>query len=391
MWLYLLGVLSDDKSECVSRCNACGPSECSSLPGQEMTSVRSKYLEYDSLDKHNAYLEKRIRNESARYYQRKLIARPPPGRTLARSSQRLTSRARSSGIQTDPKGMTPHSYRKGPALDPPSGQPSTVTTMNRGPNRVDTGQSRMLAGIMGSSSVLSSTSASINDEEDILIDPEAASAGEMKRFCMAVENIVCAHLNRWKWKEGGEIMQSDVPLSQDSTTDAARSASSLSNGGKSGSQYSLTGSTQRDAGEEEHRMLSSPKNGSDGHTTRSRASTVSSTSSSGSRHAQENRPSIASKPKKSPALFPSLPKEYQWAHRPVELSATSTLFTLDSATLHGDQHSGQLVEPDYHPDLILLCSPFVKCIRVEAGMYFAFEKLMSMRGERRKERKQNEP
>ncbi len=34
VWLYLLGVLSDDK-------------------GQEMTSVRSKYLEYEALDKHN--------------------------------------------------------------------------------------------------------------------------------------------------------------------------------------------------------------------------------------------------------------------------------------------------------------------------------------------------
>jgi hypothetical protein len=50
-----------------------------------MTSVRSKYLEYEQLDKHNAVLEKRIRPECARYYQRRLIKRSPPGRGLART------------------------------------------------------------------------------------------------------------------------------------------------------------------------------------------------------------------------------------------------------------------------------------------------------------------
>lgn len=53
-------------------------------PGQEMTSVRSKYMEYDSLDKQSALYEKRIRSEAARYYQRRLIPRPPPGRKFGR-------------------------------------------------------------------------------------------------------------------------------------------------------------------------------------------------------------------------------------------------------------------------------------------------------------------
>jgi len=37
--------------------------------------------------------------------------------------------------------------------------------------------------------------------------------------------------------------------------------------------------------------------------------------------------------------------------------------------------------PEFHVALIHLCSPFVKCVRVEAGMYFAFERLMTMLGE----------
>lgn len=44
--------------------------------GQEMTSVRSKFLEYDSLDKDHPFLEKRIRVECKRYYQRRLTHRP---------------------------------------------------------------------------------------------------------------------------------------------------------------------------------------------------------------------------------------------------------------------------------------------------------------------------
>lgn len=45
---------------------------------------------------------------------------------------------------------------------------------------------------------------------------------------------------------------------------------------------------------------------------------------------------------------------------------------------------GQLnafVTPEFHVALIHLCAPFVKCVRVEAGMYFAFERLMTMLGE----------
>ena len=33
---------------------------------------------------------------------------------------------------------------------------------------------------------------------------------------------------------------------------------------------------------------------------------------------------------------------------------------------------------EFHPALVYLCAPFVQCVRVEAGMYFAFEKLMTL-------------
>lgn len=34
----------------------------------------------------------------------------------------------------------------------------------------------------------------------------------------------------------------------------------------------------------------------------------------------------------------------------------------------------------FHPSLVYLCAPFVQCIQAEAGMYFTFERLMSMLG-----------
>ena len=334
-----------------------------------MTSVRSAYMEYDSLDKHNSYLEKRIRNESARYYQRKLIARPPPGRTLARSSQRLPSRLYASSKRYNVNGSISTASAEDYSSDVSNGKGAAASssTMNRGPNRVDTGQSRMLAGIMGGSSVLDSSSISTTEDEELLMDPEAAAGSEMKRFCVAVEHVVCAHLNRWRWKEGNEIMRDDSPSKR-------KPAGSIGRGSSPSSNQHPIGNINIDQEDDEDSLVN---------ISRSRASTISSTASSVDTHSQHSsvkQGNGTSTTGKGANLFPLLPKEYQWAHQPAEVSATSTLFTLDSASPHGDQQFGQLVQPDYHPDLILLCSPFVKCIRVEAGMYFAFEKLMSMRG-----------
>jgi hypothetical protein len=332
-----------------------------------MTSVRSAYMEYDSLDKHNSYLEKRIRNESARYYQRKLIARPPPGRTLARSSQRLPSRLYASSRTggSNLKSSNDGEFSNG------ANSSASSSTMNRGPNRVDTGQSRMLAGIMGGTSILDSSAITTEEDEELLMDPEAAAGSEMKRFCVAIEHIVCAHLNKWRWKDNS--IRDEMPSSNDTSYSKGKTKSSASS--DHNGQIVAAVAVQDDI---------TTLDEINGHISRSRASTTSSTTSyddPNSQHPPVKQSNGTGSGSKGAHLFPLLPKEYQWAHLPAEVSATSTLFTLDSASIHGDEQVGQYVQPDYHPDLILLCSPFVKCIRVEAGMYFAFEKLMSMRGE----------
>lgn len=53
VWLYLLGVLSADKS-------------------QEMTTVRNKFLEYESVSKRIPFVEKQVRTEVLRYYRQRL-------------------------------------------------------------------------------------------------------------------------------------------------------------------------------------------------------------------------------------------------------------------------------------------------------------------------------
>lgn len=42
--------------------------------------------------------------------------------------------------------------------------------------------------------------------------------------------------------------------------------------------------------------------------------------------------------------------------------------------------SNNLELDEFHPSLVYLCAPFAQCVRAEAGMYFAFEKLMAMIG-----------
>ena len=47
-----------------------------------------------------------------------------------------------------------------------------------------------------------------------------------------------------------------------------------------------------------------------------------------------------------------------------------------------ETHYAAVAYPNkFHPALVYLCAPFVQCIKVEAGMYFAFEKVMRMIGE----------
>lgn len=53
-----------------------------------------------------------------------------------------------------------------------------------------------------------------------------------------------------------------------------------------------------------------------------------------------------------------MPREYEWSPQ-VSLAPVKSV-------------------SDFHPALVYLCAPFVQCVRVEAGMYFAFERLMTL-------------
>ncbi len=75
VWLYLLGVLAADKS-------------------QEMTSVRSKFLEYEGMHKANPLIGRAIEAEAASFFRRKIAYRPPPDRRLLKSSHKLAGRVR---------------------------------------------------------------------------------------------------------------------------------------------------------------------------------------------------------------------------------------------------------------------------------------------------------
>lgn len=392
VWLYLLGVLSDDK-------------------GQEMTSVRSKYLAYEALDKHNPALEKRIRSECQRYYQKRLGTRPPPGRTLMRSSASVLSRrpagfstsalatnaassvslARDFSIDssTSSQNLTPSSHADGTQFAI-SGSNATnlATTMlnaiDRGPNRVNDGRIHALGGIIGESGVSAAMDAD---------DPDAAAALELKRFGRSVENIICAFMNRCA---AAEIER------RQAAHDASESASSTRSseaGGKTFLSSHVVDSrhtdrsrgraqTEREAEQDvcgsSKSIESSIANGLstdvdrvacatggapplDGYVhahssgasslSRSRAASLSSASNGGTSGVVAVRSNISMEE----AVRSRMPREYEW--EPQVQHTTSG--ACDTAA-------------EFHPALVYLCAPFVQCVRVEAGMYFAFEKLMTL-------------
>lgn len=155
-------------------------------------------------------------------------------------------------------------------------------------------------------------------------DPEAAAAQELKRFTGCVENVICAYLNRYSWK-------------------AESAAHEL-------------GEDVIDEGE-----------GALGRT--------------------GSGPSVAPSGFESVSPNPTPPSSISSVQRDLDLQQFDLL---DEARLAREREVNRQVQRrplpgnqrDFHPALVYLCAPFVRCVRVEAGMYFAFEKLMSMIGER---------
>ncbi|TKY88289.1 hypothetical protein EX895_002641 [Sporisorium graminicola] len=392
VWLYLLGVLSDDK-------------------GQEMTSVRSKYLAYEALDKHNPALEKRVRSECQRYYQKRLGTRPPPGRTLMRSSKSVLSRkpggfsAAAIGAGANGTGGillsrdfslngSSAQSTSGSGLlmgdGPPNASALATTTLNgsdRGPNRVNDGRIHALGGIIGESGVSAAMDAD---------DPDAAAALELKRFGRSVENIICAFMNRCAAAETARRQASQ------GTNDAGPSAPGLqrSSGTATNGNTSTTASegargrleNTKDAEEDPFRSSKTAESSGNGsglftevdaigaavgstlarhgqHSSgtssrsRSRAGSMGSTSNNGAAVGASSNAVLTGRSGTSveDAVRSRMPREYEWQPQ-VDHSTGGT--------------SGTAAE--FHPALVYLCAPFVQCVRVEAGMYFAFEKLMML-------------
>lgn len=410
VWLYLLGVLSDDK-------------------GQEMTSVRSKYLAYEALDKHNPALEKRVRSECQRYYQKRLGTRPPPGRTLMRSSRSVLSRrpggfsaagqgssstsgvllgreyslevsssSQSLSVSGSSIGDGPHSSM--PGANATSLTPTTLDGSDRGPNRVNDGRIHALGGIIGESGVSAAMDAD---------DPDAAAALELKRFGRSVENIICAFMNRCASAEAARrraaaTVSNDTALAMQGSssgtqrgTDAWGNASSTHKGetrlgeGSRGRTYQQREAEQAQWEDDPFRSGKSGEGTSGNNLFHDTDGTASTSASSSSRHGHghghnsgtssrsrsragslsnasngagsgsSGGPSGRNHMSLEDGVRSRMPREYEWQPQ----------------INHGTGGSSDIAA-EFHPALVYLCAPFVQCVRVEAGMYFAFEKLMML-------------
>ncbi|PWZ01846.1 hypothetical protein BCV70DRAFT_185391 [Testicularia cyperi] len=364
VWLYLLGVLSDDK-------------------GQEMTSVRSKYLAYEAIGKHNPALEKRIRSECSRYYQKRLGVRPPPGRSLIRSSRSVPDR-RPGGMSTHRSGArdyasdvisapmmsTTGSIGSSTALAAATSSSTMAAATaallgaDRGPNRVNDGRIHALGGIIGESGVTAAMDAD---------DPEAAAAQELKRFGKSVENIICAFMSRCTAAEQAHrkllqetTMASDEPYAlgvashsnNGSAINTSRQQQQQQHGGGRGRMGTIGPSSYRQQDEEAADnpfRVTSPN----AHHDRSGGNAPRSGSIPSSKPNGGNPGGTISI---EDSLRARMPREYEWMPQ------------LAPSTPQGSV-------ADFHPALVYLCAPFVQCVRVEAGMYFAFERLMSLMAE----------
>lgn len=135
VWLYLLGVLSVDKS-------------------QEMTSVRSKFLEYESANKRIPYLEKQIRAQVLRFYRQRLA-----GGSGNSHRGMFTRDLQARHLTSAPRRRTPQTIPSEPRL-----LPSTQFGLQHMKMGAPIDDSRML--------------------------------DEQRRFAQIIENVICAYINR---------------------------------------------------------------------------------------------------------------------------------------------------------------------------------------------------
>ncbi|KOS13422.1 ankyrin repeat-containing protein [Malassezia pachydermatis] len=147
VWLYLLGVLSSDKS-------------------QEMTAVRSKFLEYESVSKRIPGVEKQIRTEVLRYFRQRMethqISQHRDGASMLRNFRAVSS-AQSLGDSSE-----------------------SLPTLSKIKETEHPCFPRILPSTQYGLSTMRSNS-NIDDSELI---------SEQRKLSQSVENVLCAYLNR---------------------------------------------------------------------------------------------------------------------------------------------------------------------------------------------------
>ncbi|WFC99028.1 hypothetical protein MYAM1_001763 [Malassezia yamatoensis] len=159
VWLYLLGVLSSDKS-------------------QEMTTVRNKFLEYEAVSKHIPVLEKEIRSEVLRYFRQRLHPRYSNKQRFGVSIIR-GPRSTQSSMQDDAANKKEGYSQHQPKY--PRNLPSTQYGF------------------------MTMRSNSAYDDSKIV--------SEQRRLSQIVENVLCAYLNRrvLNPSQEGEFTETPAP------------------------------------------------------------------------------------------------------------------------------------------------------------------------------------
>ena len=211
------------------------------------------------------------------------------------------------------------------------------------------GRIHALGGIIGDSGVSAAMDAD---------DPEEVAAAELKRFGRSVENIICAYLNRHNSPASNPNRQDDLQRQTAHLDETPR---------KLPTESTLTAALERRT---ENSSSSSSSVVEAMHDANGFDDVFGPTGSSRTHrhpshhHGQSSSRSRSRAPSSGitleEAVKARMPREYEWAP---QLQRTTPGF-----------------DREFHPALVYLCAPFVKCVKVEAGMYFAFEKLMSMMG-----------
>ncbi|KAK4046161.1 hypothetical protein OIV83_006302 [Microbotryomycetes sp. JL201] len=194
VWLYLLGVLSQDRTN-------------------EITSVRSKYASYTAMDK-NPIHSNRIRLECTRYYQRKLLPQ-----IKRRRQQQQYQHAQATAQQQQVQAQAHAQATAQPDATPPAPAPTSMALATGNKATVplpDPDSSSIAGGALARSRTFSST----QPAKSGTLSLQSTIAGrddepiDIVAFTTSVENVISAYLNRNTSLEyNANLVQMAAPVS----------------------------------------------------------------------------------------------------------------------------------------------------------------------------------